>query len=554
MNIKLSIFSKKDRSIESSFRMQEEMIRRIISDFFKKVMEVNDKTALRVLEENGYVTKKENKGYKFIKERIDGEIINLFKQYINSEIETGGLITGIKNKESSARAFKQKSVKLSTKSTQIVTEKIQKETTSKEYPNQVHSKKDAIPTQDSIEQYKTQKDVTYRSEKEQSCIDSKSDKQEPDLSLETPDTKQKNIEIEKKEQKPEEPRESIKKEDVEASPDSVAQITEIKDKTLTSELEPKHSAPKWEVLEPEDRSDPVKHEDLRTINCEGGWRIIGASRRGKLHAHRAMWREDAFVFDYQKPWSIIAVADGAGSSKLSRVGSRIACETSVNTLKELLWEYQLRPVKNNELDKPEDNELKRILFFLEKAAIEARNAIIREAHIRENKIDNFSTTLLLAIHTRWNNRNFVGAIQVGDGVIATWNGKEKLSLLGEPDHGESSGETLFLTSTKIEREFNRRVKFSIPDDMKYLAVMTDGVADDFYPEETKLPILFKILEEKVLSNPEPDKELLEWLKYTKKGSSDDRTLVMLYNPHPELSKLSNEKVIGNISLKPRITI
>ena len=77
--------------------------------------------------------------------------------------------------------------------------------------------------------------------------------------------------------------------------------------------------------------------------------------------------------------------------------------------------------------------------------------------------------------------------------------------------------------------------------------MCDGVSDDFFPEDKRLIELFsgnpiKELKTKkgeplwgvlhrekgVTRNPEDGKALLEWLQYEKRGSSDDRTLILMY--------------------------
>jgi hypothetical protein len=91
---------------------------------------------------------------------------------------------------------------------------------------------------------------------------------------------------------------------------------------------------------------------------------------------------------------------------------------------------------------------------------------------------------------------------------------------------------------------DQRVLFSLKPDVQCIGVMCDGVSDDFFPEEKNLVQLFDgdPIEElqtsdggavrgimySVLPSPQDGETLLEWLKYEKKGSSDDRTLVLLY--------------------------
>ncbi|MBC8254933.1 MAG: protein phosphatase 2C domain-containing protein, partial [Ardenticatenia bacterium] len=88
----------------------------------------------------------------------------------------------------------------------------------------------------------------------------------------------------------------------------------------------------WEDREPTDPTDPVDHTDPRMLEAPDGWRIVGASRRGKMHAHKGIYREDAFAFGETNGWHLVVVADGGGSCPLSRVGSQLAADTAVATM------------------------------------------------------------------------------------------------------------------------------------------------------------------------------------------------------------------------------
>ncbi|MCA9067361.1 MAG: hypothetical protein KDA84_00460, partial [Planctomycetaceae bacterium] len=86
--------------------------------------------------------------------------------------------------------------------------------------------------------------------------------------------------------------------------------------------------------------------------------------------------------------------------------------------------------------------------------------------------------------------------------------------------------------------------FSIKKDIRCLAAMSDGVSDDFFPEQTKLVELFngdpieglasasgepvRGVLHSVLNENKPQEALQSWLKYERRGSSDDRTLVLMH--------------------------
>src|ERR1700732_4708024 len=107
---------------------------------------------------------------------------------------------------------------------------------------------------------------------------------------------------------------------------------------------------------------------------------------------------------------------------------------------------------------------------------------------RKTALEDLSATLLLAVHTTYPTRageeSLVMSYQVGDGVAAVLNPQGKVTLLGKPDSGGYSGETDFLTPRKqldVEQLSNRTDLFQGP--LRALLVMTDGVADDYFPAE-----------------------------------------------------------------------
>jgi len=304
---------------------------------------------------------------------------------------------------------------------------------------------------------------------------------------------------------------------------------------------PLPAPPAWKVLEPEDQSDPVPHEVSIFSPRNESWNLLAASVRGKLHAHQAMWRDDAFALDSLGDWTILAVADGAGSAKISRIGAQIACEEAIKSLKGSLPGSPLAP---GEPDTPAQETLLQLRSCLADAARHAQAGIAQEAERRSLPVREFSTTFLLVIHAPYQDRDFVGAIQVGDGAIGLCTADQACTVLGVPDHGAYSSETVFLTAPGIEQQFERRVFFAVKKGLRCLAIMSDGVADDFFPENRRLVELFSgkpIADLKdrqgnpvvgvmhsVVTEPRDGKALLEWLQYERKGSSDDRTLVLMY--------------------------
>jgi serine/threonine protein phosphatase PrpC len=266
---------------------------------------------------------------------------------------------------------------------------------------------------------------------------------------------------------------------------------------------------------------------------------MAASVRGKLHAHQAKWRDDCYGWDRIDDWTLIVVADGAGSAPLSRVGARIACEECLKAVKPLLADY--RPTPDDSAAMPNLSHLKTVLV---EGARKALAGIQSEAAQRSCPVSDLHTTLLLVLHAPIQRSDLVGALQVGDGAVGLFSADQTCTVLGVADHGAYSNETRFLTTPGIEREFERRVVLEVKEGVRGIVVMSDGVADDFFPEDQRLVELFNGdpvrdlrnrqgesvygLMKEVAKAPREGLALLEWLRYEKKGSSDDRTLVLLY--------------------------
>jgi Protein phosphatase 2C len=65
-----------------------------------------------------------------------------------------------------------------------------------------------------------------------------------------------------------------------------------------------------------------------------GWKLLGATRRGRMHANSGSHREDAFKFSSTSNSVVLCVCDGAGSSQFSRVGSELTTRRLTHELSE----------------------------------------------------------------------------------------------------------------------------------------------------------------------------------------------------------------------------
>lgn len=278
----------------------------------------------------------------------------------------------------------------------------------------------------------------------------------------------------------------------------------------------------------------------------GGKRAIAASQRGRSHSQEGKFRDDHFLIHTlgDDDWGIIAVADGAGSAKYSREGSKIACEVVVDNIVSGITS-NLTPVLDSLKGKilGEVQELKQVkdalYMLLGGAGLKALNAIKKEAEEKQLKTKDYATTLIVSVVRKIEQGWFVGAFWIGDGGVGVYRKGESVNLLGEPDGGEFAGQTRFLTSTEIweSKEIFNRVRYVVVDDFTSLVLMTDGVSDPKFETENNLKSLkhwdsfWDDLSQGVKFDPAnygADKELLKWLDFWSPGNHDDRTICILY--------------------------
>ncbi len=279
---------------------------------------------------------------------------------------------------------------------------------------------------------------------------------------------------------------------------------------------------KWEIREPEDRTDPVEHEEFVQTRLGEKGRLVAASIRGKSHEHHGHWREDAFYFDCAGAFTIMAAADGAGSCALSRIGAKIVSQISVLSAKDYINRFMPDPVSHIS---------EQTRFSLEeclKNSVSASTAAVkREAGRRQTDTDSFSATLILLLHAFTGSEHLIATIQVGDGAAAIYTSAKEVLMLGKADCGAYSGESVFIPSLKISETVGSRVNILRTTDVKYIAMMTDGIADDYFPLTKGLRHFFCQMETAVLNSRNPLNALKKWIRYEKIGSYDDRTLLIL---------------------------
>lgn len=297
----------------------------------------------------------------------------------------------------------------------------------------------------------------------------------------------------------------------------------------------------WRTLEPPaDAPYPKPHTDSQYLTGLGS-RILAASRRGRSHAHAAGFRDDDVLIDTDPAsgWSLLLVADGAGSAPHAREGARLAVTVAGRHLMTQLagerggalsrllsgWDQDTATTEG-----ALTTELTALFQGAGRRALESIAAAAREQGATER---DYATTLLTAIARPRGSGFFVATCWIGDGAIALYEPRGQVRLLGTPDSGEFAGQTRFLDHALVEDPgFARRIGIGHGPNSAVLLLMTDGVSDPRFETEVGLrdPARWDALWDEIaplLTAPAPEQALRDWLDFFSPGYHDDRTLALM---------------------------
>ena len=207
-----------------------------------------------------------------------------------------------------------------------------------------------------------------------------------------------------------------------------------------------HTAALWQYHPvPEDEPDAAP-EYMTEEKKIGAADFVAARVRGKKHKHDATNCDDWFASAAVGDIAIVAVSDGAGSKRFSRVGARAASEAAVGSIYEQLHQSDAASAEKRAAfalpmeDAAFGEACAKLGALLHAGVLDARRAVLAAFHERCGRQ---AYTKLLA-------RDLVLSCQVGDGMTCAIDTHapygSAVKLLGKPDSGDFSGETDFLTS------------------------------------------------------------------------------------------------------------
>lgn len=197
---------------------------------------------------------------------------------------------------------------------------------------------------------------------------------------------------------------------------------------------------------------------MNTFKSMLHWRVVAASVCGTSHIKNQQLCQDAHH------WQIIsdnifvsAVADGAGSASLGKVGAMLAVQAAVESV------ANTEAVNRQTLT--DDGTVRSLLMD---AVMAAKTAVVSEAEACEKPIGDYSSTLILVIATP----EMVAVAQIGDGVAVVKDYQGDLLALTLPDNGEYVNETVFLTSPQGLESLQLKI---LRQPIENVGVLTDGL-------------------------------------------------------------------------------
>ena len=234
---------------------------------------------------------------------------------------------------------------------------------------------------------------------------------------------------------------------------------------------------------------------------------------GNKHVNRGTPCEDASYAVTRDGVSVVCIADGAGGKQYTdaRFGSDCAVHVITDTL-----------IEHFDALYSENREAAVRGYLMAKLRI-AFAGIMEERTI--DVIDRLSCTLLfVAVKDR---RMMIG--HIGDGLIVRIS-PSGVSPISMPQN-DKDGKTYFVTAAHADN-YMRLLKTTV-DDVHAIALMTDGVQDSVYNEDSGLvkPVVAKLAESFASGREQAEKEILETVQQYIVGSSnasDDASFGVMY--------------------------
>jgi Protein phosphatase 2C len=221
--------------------------------------------------------------------------------------------------------------------------------------------------------------------------------------------------------------------------------------------------------------------------ASAAWKVIGASVTGRSHEATGKDCEDASDWLTEPGLTCLAVADGAGSRPLSRVGASLAVRRALETAGVFAASQAATDTRAQTASTADGGGTGRAVDAADPAAwlrvifADVRDQITVLAAADCRDAEDYATTLAVAVVTS----EVIGIGQIGDTIAVTGGGSSYQTAAPAP-RGEYVNETTFITAAGALDELRITVLPAAEVDSVFLS--TDGLR-------------FKILDDLAAASP-----------------------------------------------------
>ena len=239
------------------------------------------------------------------------------------------------------------------------------------------------------------------------------------------------------------------------------------------------------------------------------WKSVSCAVQGAGHIRSEIPCQDKTFELEQNGVYVIALADGAGSAKLSHYGAERIVKDAAKYTVEHFEEW---------LEIEDGRQVKQTLLKV------LRRGLTEESQVRECSIRDLASTLLLVAV----DESHYILLHIGDGVIGYLDGY-MLKVASMPDNGEFSNVTTFVTSEEALASM-RLFKGELKNKNAFV-LMSDGTEQSLYHKSSKTlaDVVVKLMRHTCLISRKAMKNQLEdaFASVICKNTQDDCSIAIL---------------------------
>lgn len=255
------------------------------------------------------------------------------------------------------------------------------------------------------------------------------------------------------------------------------------------------------------------------------WHIIGDSVRGASHKRNGKPNQDAWAYRQSETCTVLAVADGHGSSKY--IHSDIGAQLAVDVALELFDHFAAQHSESGSTKR----HIKQAIDYLPSQLVQAWRSAVDTADDGQTENPNeryslYGTTLLAVLLSA----DYALYLQIGDGDLLVLTDDGQLQRPLPKSLNLIANETYSLCQDKAIYHIDTALQFFDHNPVPVLIFLaTDGYANSF-SNETDLQQAVQDFQQQIATHGADKIQtcLADWLDETsEQGSGDDVTVAML---------------------------